>query len=273
MRLRVKGNYVGFNLMARELATVSGKTYAHVIRLEAATCIKIAALKQRIASVAAIKRDVRERKGSKFRGEAGEVSTNRHTATGRVWFTQTVGFRAIRLTGPVQRGKTRHIVQSGGYYMVYEQGHTRGHRLPNAIWAEFLATESGREAFIKAEIVEHTGRRGIERLSWIQMADAISVNLDSVAPARDTNQAVARAAMVRGRQFHNGGALETATGSGFLLVVTNASPAAIKRIGQSRIDDAVGQRVQGFEIACGKGFLDDIQRRSARWPGIFVLAL
>lgn len=259
--------------MTLELSRMSGKDHAPVIRIEAASCIKIAALKQKIASAATIRRQVRERKGSHFKGDSGEVSTNVHVFAGRVWFTQAVGSRAKRLTGPVQPGQARHVVQSGGYYLVYNQGHTRGWRLPDPIWLEFLATEDGREEYIKALIAERTARRGIERLSWLQMGDAIGIDLETVAPSGALQQPIARAAAVRGRQYKNGAAIETATGSRFILLVTNESPAAIKRFGQIRLNNAVEQRVRGFEIALGKGLLQDLERRAARWPGIFVRPL
>ena len=43
-----------------------------------------------------------------------------------------------------------------------------------------------------------------------------------------------------------------------------------KRHGQERLDNAITQRLRGFDIALNKGVLDDMTIRARRWPGIFV---
>ncbi len=262
----------GFKEMCRELANVSGQDYAYVLLSEAATVAKIAALSARMASAAAIRRQVRERKGAKFTGESGEVSVNIARSPGRVWFTQAVGSRGVRVTGPLLPGRERHIVQSGGYYLVYDTGHSRGHHLPAPIWHEFLLSEEGREAYVKQLTAELIARRGIERLSWLQIGDSLGIPLSSVSPQGSLGEPTARAALVRGRQYKNGSSTAVASGSEFVVTLRNESPVAVKRSGQSRVDAAIAQRQRGFQIAVEKGLLDDLERRATRWVGIFVKA-
>ena len=108
-------------------------------------------------------------------------------------------------------------------------------------------------------------------MSWLQISDALGVPLSTVGPQGNLQEGLVRAARgPRGRVFQNGKALRSESGAMLAFTVTNYSPLAIKRQGQSSIDRAANQRITGFRIAVSKGVLDDMTARSARWPGVFV---
>jgi len=274
MKITVGIDHAAFSAMARELSRLSGKEFSHVLRLEAAYCIKRAALQSKVASKASIRRTVQERDSSRIirtsdgrvligraakraivhsggQGTGEVISYNMNQATGRVWYIDST-----------QEGEPK--------YMVFDAGPSRGHHLPDAVWARYEALAAEFPGAVKALLADITARRGIERLSWLQIADAMRVDLGAVAPAGSLQQDVARAANYRGRTFQNGSAREQTSPTTFTIAVENASPVAQKRAGQTRLDSAVASRLRGFEIAMSKGLLDDLQRRARRWPGIFV---
>lgn len=253
---------------------MSGKEYRDVLASEAATCVKMAALQSPVASKADIEKQAQERFGHKWETALGEYSANTTTSKGRLWFwdKDAAHNRGVRAHGPLQPGKTRQIVQHGGFYLIYDAGPARGHHVPDHIWLDYLAGRSAQLAAVKARTKELLKRRGLERLSWLQMADAMGISLATVAPAGNLREAQARGATARGRTFANGTATESASGLQFEIVVENGSPVAIKRWGQRRLEDAMNRRRRGFEIALAKGLFENLEKRAKRYPGIFVKA-
>lgn len=260
-----------FRAMCGDLARMSGRDYDHVLTSEAASCIKIAALQSPIASAADIKKQVRERTGASWAIPDGEFSVNQRTNKGRVWFwDKDLGSRLGYDRRQVAAAGT---TAAGAFYMIFDTGPSRGHRVPDRIWAAYLTSREERLALVQARTKELVKRRGIERLSWLQMADGLGISLASVAPSGSLRESVARGAVVRGRQYPNGSAQRTTDLFRLKIVVTNESPVAVKRWGQKRLQDAMRRRTKAFEIALKKGLFDDAKRRAARYPGIFVKPL
>lgn len=275
MKLTLKIESGAFTGMVRELSRLSGKEFAHVLRLEAASSIKIAATRKNVASASAIKRDVEKNDTARVvRTTSGEILVGRQTkravmaakglshaeilshnvrkAQGRVWY--------IDATGKAERK-----------FMVFDAGPTVGWHLPDAVFARAQALAAEFPGALKARLRDLLARRGLERLSWVQITDAMRIDMDDVAPVTLRIQDdLVRAANYRGKQFSNGRAAEAADSSRFTVTVTNESPSAIKTMGQSRLNNAIAQRVKGFEIAMSKGLFDDLKARARRYPGIFV---
>ncbi len=261
-----------FRGMCSDLARMSGRDYDYVLTSEAASCIKIAALQSPIASAADIKKQVQERSGGSWTIPGGEFSVNQVTNRGRVWFwDKELGGRLGY--DRAQRSADGAVAASGAFYMIVDTGPARGHRVPDEIWATYLSSREERLALVRARTKEIMKRRGIERLSWLQMADGLGVSLATVAPNGALRESVARGAAVRGRQYPNGSARRTTDLFRLKIIVTNESPVAVKRWGQKRIQDAMRRRTKAFEIAMKKGLFDDAKRRAQRWPGIFVKPL
>lgn len=262
----------GFRAMCQELARMSGKEYRAVLGSEAATCVKMAALQSAIASAAQIKKQVEEREGHKWQTANGEYSVNVRSDAGRVWFwDKDRGIdRGVRAHGPLQPGQTRQIVQHGGFYMIYDTGRARGHHVPDRIWQGYLDTRYGHAEAVKLRTKEILRRRGMERLSWLQIGDALGVSLATVAPARNLREDIARGSKANGRTYANGSATEGTSALRFQITVENQSPIAVKRWGRKRIEDAMQRRRRGFEIAMKKGLFENLTLRAKRYPGIFV---
>lgn len=263
----------GFRAMCGELARMSGKEYRDVLAIQAASAMKRAAKTSKIASKSKIERQVEERMRGGWQTSLGEWSVNRDTAVGRTWFwDKDRGVdRGIRAHGPLLPGRKRQIVQHGGFYLVYDTGGSRGHHVPDAIWGDYLQSRELLKAQIKERKKELVRRRGMERLSWLQIGDALGVPLASVAPNNFALQEnIARGATVRGRTFANGTAFESTAGLRFQITVENRSPVALKRNGEARLQKSVDAGVKAFEIAMRKGVFDNLAERAKRYPGIFV---
>lgn len=248
MRPTVQINYAGFKAMAEEMSRLSGKDFSSVVKTFAAQCAKMAALDSNVAKLNQIQKQVRERASYNYAFERGRIFVGRN---GRVWF----------------RSDTNNK-----FYMVFDSGPSRGWRLPTLKWADYLYGTGDREAYIKARIAEKAKRRAIERLSWLQIGDALDVPLSSVGPQGNLQEPLARGAAVNGKQFKNGTATDSANGAEFTVTIRDDSPVAIKRSGQDRLDRNTNRSVKAFEFAAQRGFLADLQFRAKRWPGIFVTA-
>lgn len=250
--------------MATELSRLSGKSYEKVLRLESASIIKICALKASIASKAAIQRDVqREVSTGRLRGQydLGRVTINVKVSAGRVWF--------------VPSGKTARRGPGGTFRMVFDAGPMvgpkRGWHLSDSEWVGYLMVVDGLREAAELRVAELVKRRGLMRLSWLQIGDQLGVPLATVSPQGNLQESIARAARgPGGRVFRNGTSRLSITGGSIAFTVRNESPLAIKRQGQASLDKAIAQRLKGFAIAVDKGVLQDLQLRAARWRGVFV---
>lgn len=258
MKATVKVDYSNILVMARELAKRSPVPYKRIVLMETASIVKICALRAKIASAAAIKRDALNQIDTGFKSpEGSEVSINKHRDKGRTWLV------------PAGKGPARG--PDGTFLLVYDSGPARGHHLPDDAWMAYLIAIDDKQTAVKALIVSLLRRRGLMRLSWIQIGDALGIPLSSVSPTGSLQEVIARAARgPRGRTYANGTAQVTITSSTLIIRLRNESPLAIKNNGQQELDRACLQRLKGFEIAMKKGVLDDLKLASARWRGIIV---
>lgn len=258
MKPVIKVNYTGMAVMARELARYSPQPLERIFRLETASVIKICAIRAQVASLAAIKRAVAAQAAGNFVSpDQSLVSINQQKAAGRVWF--------------VPGDKSPQRGPGGTFLLVYGTGGSKGHHLTDFAWQAYLLATNDRVGYMKARVAELASRRGLQRLSWLQIGDRLGVPLASVAPARSLREDVARSARgPRGRTYQNGTAEIRITPRSLIIAVRNQSPLAIKNQGQGELDRAVAQRLRGFDIAVRHGVHLDLVARSRRWPGIFV---
>lgn len=259
LRVR-KVDYAGIIAMARELARYSATTLEHVLMIETASIIKICALRAHIASAAAIRRQVKaeiESAGNKDTDAVGRVTINVTQSKGRTWY--------------VRPGATPNRGPGGTFRLVYAAGRGAAWHLGPSEWAAYLLAIGQLKEYIRVRTEQLLARRGIQRLSWLQVADRMGVSLASVSPAGNLQEDIVRAARgPRGRVYQNGTASVSITPRGMSIQLRNESPLAVKNQGQADLDRAVQQRLNGFRTAVSKGVLDDLQLRAARWRGIFV---
>jgi hypothetical protein len=244
--------------MARDLSRISGKDYALIIHSETGSIVKIAALRSRVASLAKIKRDVQAKAGHRFHEPGGSsvAIVNWKRDEGRTWFAYSEA-----------GGRIRNV----GAYMVYDAGKAKGHHLPDSVWQDYLALLGYEMDYVKQRTKELARRRGLQRLSWLQIGDAIGIVFAAISPSGNLSEAVVRGSRgPGGRTYQNGTAKPTVSGSKYAISITNVSPLAVKNGGQATLNAAINQRVKGFEIALAKGVLFDLKARSSRWKGIFV---
>lgn len=260
IKITVKVDYAAVLVMARELSKYSPIPYKRIVLLEVASIVKICALRAKIASAAAIKKAALDRIDTGYESPDGSLVTiNKHRDKGRTWFV------------PGDRSRDRG--PGGTFLMVFAAGPARGHHLPDFAWQTYLLAIGDKQGALKSLIQSLLQRRGIMRLSWLQIGDALGVPLSSVSPSGSLQEVIARNARgPGGRIFRNGTAEVLMTSRTLGIRVRNESPLAIKNQGQREIDRAAAQRLKGFEIAMKKGVLEDLQLRAVRWRGIFVRA-
>lgn len=274
MKVAARVDYSGILAMARELAKYSPLPYAQIARMETASIVKIAALRAKIASVAAIKRHVANYESDRIVTATGAMLhiNNNKKFKGRTWLALAYnpGIDAALGRGAT-RGSGRAGIRNVGALMVFDTGGTRGWHLQDFAWQAYQLAIGELKGYAKARIKELVARRGLMRLSWLQIGDSLGVPLSSVSPNGNLQEGIARAARgPRGRTYRNGTSYVTTTSTALTIRVRNVSPLAIKNRGQEQLDRAMAQRLKGFQIAMRKGMLTDLKARSARWRGVFV---
>jgi hypothetical protein len=258
MKVTVKVDYSRILTMARELQRYSPLPHKRIVLMETASIIKIAALRANIASAPAIKKAALDRMDTAFETADGSLLTiNVHKNKGRTWF--------------VPGDKTRDRGPGGTFSMVYDVGPSRGHHLQDFYWAAYQLAVGDKVMALKILTVELLRRRGLMRLSWIQMGDELGVPLYTVSPQGNLQERVARAARgPKGRTYRNGTAQVTITPRHLIIRLRNESPLAIKNRGQAELDRAAVQRLKGFELAVAHDVFSNLKLSSARWKGIVV---
>jgi hypothetical protein len=261
MKPVVKVDRRGILAMARELQRYSPQSLEFIFRSEVGSIVKICLLRAKVASKAKVRRAVERQTAQTYRADNGaKISINGVRNPGRIWFVPP---DATPTRGP-----------GGNFFMVLEAGPARGWHIRDDYYTLFIGAIGDREGYERALIAIMIKRRGLLRQSWLQILDRLGVSAASIAPSGNVQESTVRAARgYRGRTYANGeAAVRTPRLSSLSIVVGNDSPLAIKRMGQAELDRATARRLKGFTIALKKGMLNDVVRRSSRWPGIFVSA-
>lgn len=262
-----------FNKMARDLARLSGKSVAHVIRHEGARVIEKA-----VKLTPAVKTPNRKAFINQIeRTHSGiEDSDGRQiyrSDNGMVWLGERVGDnRNVYPFRPrVSAGKNGRVF----YRMNDPQRRWNPHR-----WAAFLELEGKRlvklaAAKRDAEKMHRAIReaRGLSKRSWWEAGRALGL------PMRAVPKYVQNARPSNGKSYVNGKGREFTSGDAFVLELENSYPALVKdRVrrkgktisGRQILQRAINSRVAAFRHSIRKGVFDNILLRASRHPGIFV---
>jgi hypothetical protein len=249
-----------------ELAQISGRTFADVCKREMAAAVRICASEVKITPEKTVRSRVTRRYMAKFETPAGKISdTKRDT-----WFKEEgddtfipVGYDALpRMTvksGP-QAGKRLTGTASRGW-------HVSGY-----IWGAAVSGDAARKGYIKAEIPKRLRARFVGLQSWVQIGDALGLDLNSVPPQTKQikTQEARDAADRKGRTYRNGQKFENSIGPSYELTIVNESPVEIKKTGQARLNSALDRRAKAFENNVAHKVFQDVKARMARYPGMFV---
>lgn len=245
-----------------ELARLSAKPIEEVLRIEGGSVLKLCALEEKLASAAAVRRQVRSRYERRFEGSGGLISGNYKRNAGRVWFTQERPNSARGANGA-----------RGSFYMIYDAGGGRGWHVPGPIWAEYQITVAERSAKISAEIEKRLPGRGLTRQSWLQCIAAVGVNADAIAPQRPIGSEIVAKAVARDGNARTTGfaTINRTSDSAVEITFTNAGAIANKNGASDKIERNLSRRQRAFENNFAHGVFEDVANRAARYPGIFVV--
>lgn len=248
-----------FRASIRELSKVSGRTYLDTFKMAgAAPIIKILA-RDKAAKPPAVKKiraAVEKRAALGYKAPGGRVSVNVKFNNGRTWW---------RANG------------SSKWRLVYAAGPSKGWRLSATDWQQFLSAVQHRQKWIISETKRRAAHRGALRMSFIQIADQLRINLAQAAGGK-LSENIPRRAIMPARL---GQGRATASGDKFSLIFANYSSGVRtrahttfrKNTGQywtQRLQSAINRRAKAIETDMRKGVFEDIKLRSQRYPGLFV---
>ena len=238
-----------FRASVRELSRVTGRDYADLLHDQAAAVVKILARDKaaKPPSVARIRKKVEAQLNrGKFSGPEGDIAPGRG---GAVWY---------RPSG------------SAKWRMVFAPGPSRGWHLAAADWQAYQKLVKARQRAILAETRKRAERRGLLRMSFIQIADAMGVRLANVSGAAINESIPRRARMPSGRL---GNAARASRGAAYHLDLSNASIGVRGRRAaywQGRLQAAITRRARAMETDMRKGVFADVELRAKKYPGIYV---
>lgn len=237
-----------FRASIAELAKISGRTYLDTFKLAGAGPIIKALAKDKAAKpvpVKRIRRAVANRYHRQFTGSAGTVRVARD---GKTFFRRS--------------GSTT-------WRLVFSMGPSRGWHLGPSEWAAYQSVVKQRAKAIIEETRRISERRGLLRMSFIQIADRLGIDLAKVSGGA-VSEAIPRRAQMPGR-LGQGNA--TASGAQFKMVMANFSTGVTGKNAaywNTRLQVAINSRATAIQIDMQKGVFKDMKTRAKRYPGLFV---
>ena len=246
-----------FRASIAELSKISGKTYVETFKLAGAgPIIKILAKDKaaKPAAVAAIKRSVTRQAMNSFTGSVGQILSSKD---GKMWFRSAYSVKKR---------------------LVFDSGPSRGWHLGDREWSDFQVTKKERTKYISAEVARRKVRAGMLRMSFMQIADSMGINLAKVSGGVIGGATKARTVPMPGRL---GQGSTTVSGAQFSMVMMNNAKAVRKgpHIGagkfqpgywQGALQIAINRRGTAISNDMRRGVFKDIKTRAQRYPGLFV---
>ncbi len=261
-----------FTSAMRELAKISGKDFATVVKREMAAAVRICAGALKIKSDKKIGEEVRNRYMANFRYDQNKISTNlgKKGVDWVTWFRESSGDEWVPIGTPAPPRMTVKTGRQAGKVLTGTPA--KGWRNEDIVWLMSQGIEKARDAYIILSRKNRLRARFMKLQGWVQIGDALGLDLNSVPPQTKTikTQEARDAADRKGRTYRTGRAYENASGSGYDLTITNESWPEIATGGQQRLNAALNRRAKAFENNLAHGVFNDVKARMARYPGMFV---
>jgi hypothetical protein len=266
MNAKLEFTDAGFKKMIQELSAMSGRTFDHVIQLEAARILK------RIISKSPASGVTQSRKiPLKQKAEMVRSGSNRSFkfATGEIIFTHPAWDRRIMLDYSnwndfsqrksakrpfIRRGRSMHDMSGGRKWS--DQRWQRYRELEHQI------------AVKNAEAAKRIPKtKGVARQSWLQSARDLNLDMEIIKPSSFVRKAV----QLSRTQFTNSKGTKIETKTNFALEFQNSYP-QFQNGGYSSavINGAIKGRIKAFNIDMEKGVFEDVKRRAKRYKGVFI---
>lgn len=243
---------VQFKASVRELARIAGKDYSELLHNQAGAVIKALARDQaaKPPSVREIRAAVTRLAQQVLNTPHGQI---RHYRDGRIIWRRN---------------------SSSPWRLVFDRGPSKGWHLSPAEWGEYRAAVKYRQKWIVAKTRERSARRGLLRMSFIQIADDLRIDLNQVSGA-SFNQSIPRRAKMPGKLGH---AHKAAKGQSYEMILSNFSSGVrgtntrpyFRTYWQGRLQHHITKRAQAIRIDMRKGVFEDMQLRAKKYPGVFV---
>lgn len=236
------------------LAKISGKTYVETFKLAGAgPIIKILARNKaaKPPSIKKIRESVEKKASLGISLGSGRTSVNIKHNKGRTWWRRD------------SNGGTK-------WRMVYDSGPSRGWHLGAGEWTLFLAAVKERNKYIKVETARRARSRGLLRMSFIQIADRLAIDVNKLPGPAIGQLALARSAKMPGRL---GQGSTTVSGPQFDMIFANFSSGVRGRHAaywQSALQTAIYSRASVIRNDMARGVFKDMKTRAQRYPGLFV---
>ncbi len=260
-----------FSASIREASRLTGYSERDVTRSMVGSVLKIAAGRTKVATDD--KTDKRSRLwlthsiGASRPSEGSPVSINagarfRKLGPGFVWYAARTkaGGRTFKLVGRID-----------------DQGNemTGGLHFSPGQWSQIRAVVTQYVNGVRGAIARGRGAEGMSRQSWVQIADALGISLETV-PGRGLNAAglaKARAAMAsNGRAYVNGTASEADSKAGkYVVTLKNSLPYALAIHLDSLMTSILAGEATRFNKMHEKGVFDSQAKLARAFPWVKVL--
>lgn len=246
-----------FNGYVKKLATALKMDLPDVVRMEAASVLKVAANRTKVSSVSKIRIQTRERVMGRIDDGTGVITINKKRDRGRMWFRSKSSAK-WRLIGVYPfRGKKFNRV---------------GWKISDSDWAQVQRLWKRELNALDKEIAAGLASRGLSARSWLDAIVSIGYSPMAVSPRGAKRLLTAMHARPRHRPPKvNGFSSESGRNSNrFVLQVTNTSPLARRNKGASTLAGAIRTRQAAFRRAAENQVFDSARETARLYPGVDV---
>ena len=144
-----------------------------------------------------------------------------------------------------------------------------GARWPDWLWAQYQALEQQtpeeRRRLQKEWIAKAMAARGLARLSWLQVADSLGIEIPGV------RESLRNVKGSDGRSYINGRGTDQSGLEALRYELANWMPALTGGLdGEGILARAGATREAAFDIALSKGVFDDIAALRSRYPAVLL---
>lgn len=182
-----------------------------------------------------------------------------------------------RYKGGAGQGRTWYRTPEGNFVLMFGDGMTDPSRsdisLGKKLYVESRKMRAYMKRQIKYRVKEGLKSIGLSRQSWVQIADSVGIQLETVKGGKSAAAAVrkARRSMAsNGMSYLNGTGSELRAGFAFAIRLKNIYPLAEKIGMDSVLEGVVMGRIQYFQQNAKHGVLSSARKIAAKYPNITV---
>jgi hypothetical protein len=252
----------------RRLSDLTGKPQMEVLRGEAGIILKACMARTKVATDAKITRRAKISAYRFSRRQVGNDPTANKGATPIGFGSINLGLRAGR------EGMVWYRTKNNKWQPVYGPGFSKGFHMLSKDWPKVGPMVDLYRRALPNDVEAGKRAAGLARQSWLQIADALRINLNAVpgALSQEGLMKARRALAQSGKYYVNGVGYELGTRERAQLQLINSLPYGIAIGMDKTLLGVIAGRAKYFERSYAAGAFDSARRVARAYPWMRVRA-